>query len=335
MKNSRVLYYDVLNVISCVSVVCMHSNGYVHKFVKDEWWWLRVLIEVLCYFAVPVFFMLSGATLLRYNERYSTKMFYRKRLLKTFIPFLFWGGCFYILYFFIKGWGCFQLKEVLENFTYGKIPFTNYWFFIPLFFLYLFIPFFSLMVERIPQRMMLLLILILVLFQSVFPLLYSMMDVKFDISLPVGGFAFYALLGYYISHSNIEENRKVLLMLGVFTILSLTIRYYLLYFSEEKDPMLFTYYGLYAIIPSAFVFILAKRYSYLIGFNSTGSFWTKLSKRSYGVYLIHTLLIVMLSKLIGPENPWFILLSIMVVYFSSIIIVCFMQRIKLLRVFVP
>lgn len=37
MMKNRVLYFDVLNVISCISVVCMHSNGYVHSFAKDEW----------------------------------------------------------------------------------------------------------------------------------------------------------------------------------------------------------------------------------------------------------------------------------------------------------
>lgn len=46
-NNKRIAYYDLLNVISCFGVVCLHSNGYVHSFVKDSWWWLRVLVEVL------------------------------------------------------------------------------------------------------------------------------------------------------------------------------------------------------------------------------------------------------------------------------------------------
>lgn len=38
-NNKRIAYYDLLNVISCFGVVCLHSNGYVHSFVKDSWWW--------------------------------------------------------------------------------------------------------------------------------------------------------------------------------------------------------------------------------------------------------------------------------------------------------
>ena len=152
---ARVLYYDVLNVLACISVVCMHSNGYIHSFIKDDWWWVRVLIEVICYFAVPVFFMLSGATLLDYRQKYSTKIFIKKRFIKTFCPFLFWSIFFYSLYLFKNREEVFLLKEILMNFTMGKIPYTNYWFFIPLFLLYAFIPFFALMIERMSTRQIL------------------------------------------------------------------------------------------------------------------------------------------------------------------------------------
>lgn len=60
----RVLYYDFLNILATVAVVYMHCNGLVHTY-SDTWAWRQALIiEVLCYWAVPVFFMLSGATLI-------------------------------------------------------------------------------------------------------------------------------------------------------------------------------------------------------------------------------------------------------------------------------
>ena len=335
MKSSRVLYFDVLNVISCISVVCMHSNGYVHRFVKDDWWWLRVLIEVICFFAVPVFFMLSGANLLGYRERYSTAIFYRKRLLKTLIPFLIWGVLFYGLYWFVGG-GIPEWKEILENFAKGTIPYTNYWFFIPLFLLYLFIPFLSLIIISISQRLMIFFILLLILFQSVLPMLFSITDLKIDFSMPISGYVVYALLGYYIAQSNIEKNNKFLYVVGLFAIVSLLIRYYLLYCSNEKDLMLFTYFGLYAIIPSVFIFILAKRYlSNGIICKRFSSLFTCLSRRSYGVYLVHTFLIVLLSKVISREDPWFIPISVFLVYTFSVILIMVLQEIKVFKFLVP
>lgn len=334
MKYTRVLYFDFLNVISCISVVCMHSNSYFHSFVKDDWWWLRVLVEVICYFAVPVFFMLSGANLLGYRQRYSTETFFRKRLLKAFVPFLIWSVLFYCLYWFNGGSS--QWNEVLENFMNGKIPYTNYWFFIPLFLLYLFIPFLSVMVTKISQKLMILLIVLLILFQSVLPMLYSMVDIQFDFSLPIGGYVVYALLGYYIAQSNIEKNRKILYVVGFLAIISLSVRYILLYNSDYKEPILFTYFGLYAIIPAIFMFLSAKRLltSDGIGFRYS-SLWTNLSRRSYGVYLIHTFFILLLSQFISRERPWFIPASVITVYFFSLLVVMFLQKIKIFRFLVP
>ena len=122
----RIVYFDVLNVVSCFSVVCLHCNCYIHSFAKDEWWWLRVLIEVVFYFAVPVFFMLSGATLFDYRNRYSLSTFYKKRIQRTFIPFLFWGGVFYVLYIIYIGVDNIYWKDILKNFSSGHIPFTYY-----------------------------------------------------------------------------------------------------------------------------------------------------------------------------------------------------------------
>lgn len=60
-----------------------------------------MFIEALFYFAVPVFFMLTGATLINYRKRYGTGTFFKKRLLKTLVPFIIWsiiGICWSIFY---------------------------------------------------------------------------------------------------------------------------------------------------------------------------------------------------------------------------------------------
>ena len=82
MTQSRIVYYDVLNIISCMAVVMLHSNGYIHEFIKDDYWGIHVAIDTLFFFAVPVFFMLSGANLISYRTKYSTKVFINKRIKK-------------------------------------------------------------------------------------------------------------------------------------------------------------------------------------------------------------------------------------------------------------
>ena len=75
----RVVCFDALNVLACLSVIAMHCNGAVHVFADTYVWRQSLLVDVLAYWAVPVFIMLSGATLMRYRERYTTKEFLRRR----------------------------------------------------------------------------------------------------------------------------------------------------------------------------------------------------------------------------------------------------------------
>lgn len=324
IKN-RIAYYDVLNVVSCISVVCLHCNGYVHYFIKDDWWWFRVLIEVICYFAVPVFFMLSGATLLNYRERYSTTAFYKKRFLRTLIPFLFWGCLFYGLYLVNHFNEKIQWTVVFKNFAEGNIPYTAFWFFVPLFLLYIFMPFLSLMVTNMSKRLLMYLCILLIFFQSLLPTIYTLLGVNISMSLPIAGYFVFALLGYYISISRIEYNNVFYWVVSILAIVVMIIRYILIYLSEEKVSSLFTYFGLYSILPAIFVFLTAKRYIQNIEVSPK---WAFLSKKSLGVYVIHMFIISILLKIINNHTPWIVIFLIPFVYSISITITSLFQKNK-------
>ena len=90
-KTERVFLIDFLNVISCFGVVWLHVNGAVWTFSYFRTWVTSWLLETLLYWPVPIFFMLSGITLLGYRDRYNTKVFLKKRMMKTLLPFLFWS----------------------------------------------------------------------------------------------------------------------------------------------------------------------------------------------------------------------------------------------------
>ncbi len=92
----RILYYDMLNIAACIAVIALHHNGLVHVFTGDSVWKECLAAEVGFYWAVPVFLMLSGATLMGYREKYSTKVFFKKRLMRVVLPWLFWSVFFLI-----------------------------------------------------------------------------------------------------------------------------------------------------------------------------------------------------------------------------------------------
>ena len=69
MKEKR--YLDLLSIIAAFSVIILHVNGVFWEFSSTQSYWKSALIiESVFYFAVPVFFMISGATLMNFYERY-------------------------------------------------------------------------------------------------------------------------------------------------------------------------------------------------------------------------------------------------------------------------
>ena len=98
----RNLNFDLLNVICCFCVVMMHGSGVTWIYAAKPYWYSSLAVDVLCYFSVPCFFMISGATLLDYHKRYNTKTFLKKRITRTLVPYIFWA-LFYLLISIIVG----------------------------------------------------------------------------------------------------------------------------------------------------------------------------------------------------------------------------------------
>ena len=90
MKN-RIEYISLASVLSAIAVVYLHANGCFWDFSTARYWITANIIESIFYFAVPIFFMISGAMLIDFNKRYSIKEFFKKRIAKTVIPFIIWS----------------------------------------------------------------------------------------------------------------------------------------------------------------------------------------------------------------------------------------------------
>lgn len=91
-ENKKVNYITLLSVISAIAVIIDHvKGGNIEDFSATTLWRNINIIEGIVHFAVPIFFMISGATLIDYRDRYSTKEFLKRRFKKTVIPFLFWS----------------------------------------------------------------------------------------------------------------------------------------------------------------------------------------------------------------------------------------------------
>lgn len=77
--NMKIEYISLASVISAIAVVFLHTNEVFWQFSMERYWFTANIIESVFYFAVPIFFMISGAMLIDYKNKYDTKTFFIKR----------------------------------------------------------------------------------------------------------------------------------------------------------------------------------------------------------------------------------------------------------------
>lgn len=128
------LWLDLASVLSAFAVVVLHINGVYWLHPKGIIWIGASFLESVCYFAVPIFFMISGATLLEYTTRYSDKNYFSKRIKRTVIPFFVWSSVAWLVYGEYRN--IFDTFSEIVSYKYIAI----YWFFPVLWGLYLSIP---------------------------------------------------------------------------------------------------------------------------------------------------------------------------------------------------
>lgn len=206
MKKNYITY---LNVLSCFAVVCLHTNGSFWHFTESKNWIFSNLIECIFYFAVPVFFMISGATLLEYRKKYNTKEFFKKRFSKTLIPFISWSiiGIVYMCIIdkhYLNHCSLINIFEMILNTRIIDI----YWFFIPLFSVYLCLPILSLIDFNKNRDTLKYLIVITFVLNIFLPNIFSVCHMQYNVllsSVVCMDYMVYVLTGYYLDNNEISK----------------------------------------------------------------------------------------------------------------------------------
>lgn len=127
-STKRQVYFDVLRIIAILCVLFNHSgeSGYFIFTLTDNIFIqiISILISSLSKMGVPLFFMISGALLLKKEE--SLKDLYRKRVLRYIIIIFVFCGLHYCYQCRLEDTP-FDLKEMIRQTTTGQIQ-TSYWF---------------------------------------------------------------------------------------------------------------------------------------------------------------------------------------------------------------
>lgn len=301
MAKQRVLYFDLLNIAATIAVVYMHCNGIVHTYSEGKSWAASLVVEVIFYWAVPIFFMLTGAKTLNYRQKRDTPAFLKSRMKRIFLPFVIWS----IILFVIRFSGLFFPPNPSVPFTLGGFTdalMTNtieptYWFFFAMFGVTLSVPVLSLLADQ--KKILWYMVGCVFVFTSVAPYIFHFINVPWNSSISISvaaGYVMYVALGWLLADEDFHLSPLQLKLLYCAGIACLLFRYGYTFVSSsalgQVDRLFFEYMAFTAVIPSAALFMWFKNadphFSFLAKYRNLIA---KISGASFGVYLIHKLLL--------------------------------------------
>ena len=345
-KTKRVVYFDILNILAIIAVVAMHCNGIVHGNPLIRAWNSSLFVDCIFYWAVPVFFMLSGATLMKYRERYDTKTFLKKRFVKILIPFIFWVIVMLMwkvntnqLYFNEIS----SVKKLINVVLTNQEEFT-YYFMFDILGIYLTIPLLSLLAKQENVKTLWFTVLLYFIFNATLTNILPLVGITYNSSLTVqiGGYVVYVLLGYLLSTQDLTKKQKIILYISA--IVGLVYRYVTTFIlSKESGEVIRTTWGYCSwhcilLASAVFVFIKELKINNKIENNSKlTKILSEIASCSFGIYLIHKIIMYYEIQLFHiNEIVWqWRTIGIITTYLISLIIVFILKKIPLVKKVVP
>lgn len=294
LKKNRLVWADLIRVIAILMVVLVHTTA---LDTTREGLTLSTYLFVLAKNCIPLFVMISGALLIHKQE--ADVVFFKKRVKRILIPWAFWAGV-YLFVFMLMG-GVIQNNLTTEYLRIFSSKFT----FLPLIFsLYLIIPILRQVFKK--QQHYIGWYMVLLWFLGVSFLPYLRNTLAFPLSVDNGlvrqtvEFSGFLILGHLLSNIKVTENKAwkaATLFLG-----SYLATVWLVNIPTEQTLIFSAYISPTIILSSTALFLLLKKAGQNKSINNLKIPLTSLSKASFGVFLVHTLVIELIAKFAPISN---------------------------------
>lgn len=323
---------DFLRVMSMLLVIVIHVANYYGKAfhqISHVSFFGSVIFNTVTRVCVPIFFMISGALLLskEYDARKNRTRIYRNCVVL---------GVFTIIYLF---WDQYYMGVHFDSYLelIGHPERTMLWFMYAIIALYISLPFIKRMVDNLNRREEKLFVLLWLGMNG----LLNLIDIKVSYQIPVVSGTYY--LGYFIIGYLIRKYKdqfpfkKYNIPLIIVTVLSFACTIILTYIhsinENTNDKTLLTYSNILCMIPSLAIFILV----YFNRTNRESKIIRFLSKYSFGIYLIHGILLNITMNYFDYVhiNSFFgIPFSATIIFLSSLIVVYMLKKIPLINAWI-
>jgi surface polysaccharide O-acyltransferase-like enzyme len=293
----RKFYIDLVRIIAIYFVIINHSNSVFSEFNKldDITWGTSAIVYFIAKAGVPLFIMISGTLLLGREEDYKKVL---SKIMKTLLILIIWSAVYRMYY--SRSFLNFEEIILLIRDISNKPLSTHFWYLYMLVGLYMMLPFIQKMVKGFKVIDYSIYLTIWLLYTSLLPFLRIFKDLTYTsyFSIPLFyGFSGYLVLGYFLA--NIEITKKIIyiarLSLFASLVTMLVITYHFSSIIQKTSYVLDSNLTFPVVILSASLFILIKHHISNININNTifTNVLIDISKKTFGIYLIHILVLVM------------------------------------------
>ena len=342
-KQQRMVYIDYLRVFAALSVVTLHiaAKYLFDSDVNGQEWSVLNFFDSIVRWGVPVFVMISGSLFIKRDI--PIKILYKKYVLRMAVAFLVWSAIYTIVGSFYGDTAPVMLRG-----------YYHMWFILMLIGVYICIPIINpIVMSKVTTKYFLVLSLIFaIVLPSVFVLvndfgsgvtLEIINELKDDINTVkphmVIGYMGYFVLGYYINSIELNKRQRyIIYLLGVFGfVLTVTLEQ----ISAVKNQACNGYYiGNFSVtifLESVAVFTWFKYRKY--NKCKLNGFVQKLSKYSFGAYLVHALIIDLIYRewnidsRIFDETALGVISASILVFVVSFVVSALLNKIPILNKF--
>ena len=305
----RVIYFDILRIVAIFFVVAVHLSAmhWADVDVDSRAWFAFNLYCTTGKWSVPIFVMISGALFLGRDTDIHTIL--KKNVARIATVFLFWSGCYALVDLVFRHA---PLSVVFSQFITGHY---HLWFLYMIVGLYLLIPLLRPIVKSESlTRYFLLLALIFTFLLPQLALFTSFVSPQLSMVIKTVsmytycyfplGFTVYFIGGFYLSRRDFSLKEEIVLYsVGILAFL-FSIFAPVVHAKAQGAPsaVFYNYDSLNVLLTSVPIFVFAKQHLNLSSSREGGgrqakalAFIRKLSKYSFGVYLVHPMVIELLQ----------------------------------------
>ena len=318
INQKRIFYYDLIRVFAIFCVVSCHvSSSLVLDITifNTNLWYFSLVLNSLRDIGVPLFVMLTGSLLLFKHENY--KIFFKKRVEKVLIPYVFWVVIFLIFIFVGMHYNYFTNYTSVESVIFNTLSFFPkyegvFLWFVPMILTVYIIIF---VINKLTE-----LNVHIVKFFLIFSLV---LVVLFNLNLFVNNdllnyflYSIFAVLGYYCSiidfnkllKINISNNKLfILFFISSLILYSILIKINAYTSMASNQFLVLSQFNILNILLVLSVFLSFRYFSmsenklksiYMYLKENFGKIVLSLSFCSYGIYLCHVIIKICLDKII-------------------------------------